>query len=90
MTGAEASARDFSNRTLEPAEARAYLDAPVTDAEREDVLALVRWFECRYPTPAERLAYARRAYSRWQRTRGVGAPESPVPMRASAPSSGQP
>ena len=73
MTGAQASARAFHNRTLEPAEARAYLDAPVTDAERDDVLALVRWFERRYPTPAERLAYVRRAYARWQRTLGIGA-----------------
>jgi hypothetical protein len=79
MTAAQVSARAFSNRTLEPAEARAYLDAPVTDAERDDVLALVRWFECRYPTPVERLAYVRRAYSRWQRTLGVGAPESGGP-----------
>ena len=73
MTGARASARAFHDRTLEPGEARAYLDAPVSDAERDDVLALVRWFECRYPTPAERLAYVRRAYARWQRTQGIGA-----------------
>jgi hypothetical protein len=70
---AQASARAFHNRTLEPAEARAYLDAPVTDAERDAVLALVRWFEHRYPTPAERLAYVRRAYARWRRTLGIGA-----------------
>ena len=90
MTGAQASARAFSNRTLEPAEARAYLDAPVTAAERDDVLALVRWFECRYPTPAERLAYVRRAYSRWQRTLGIGAGDGPVSDRASATTPGQP
>jgi hypothetical protein len=61
------------NRTLGPAEARAYLEAPITQAERDDVLALVRWFERRYPTPAERLAYVRRAYARWRRTMGIGA-----------------
>jgi hypothetical protein len=38
---------------------------PLTDDERERTLELVRWFRRRYPTPAERLAYARRAYKRW-------------------------
>ena len=52
--------------------AREYLDAPVTDAERDELLALVRWFRRRYPTPLERLAYVRRAYARWQRTLGIG------------------
>ena len=59
-------------RALDPVEVRAYLDAPLTEAERDDVLELVRWFEHRYATPAERLAYVRRAYARWQRTAGVG------------------
>jgi hypothetical protein len=59
---------------LGPAEARRYLDAPISDAEREDVLALVRWFRHRYRTPIERLAYVRRAYARWQRTRGIAGP----------------
>ena len=72
MTGAQAEALAFHNRTLAPAEARAYLDAPVTDAERDEVLALVRWFERRYPTPVERLAYVRRAYARWRPTLGIG------------------
>lgn len=76
MTDAQARARAFHERTLEAAEACAYLDAPVTDAERDDVLALVGWFERRYPTPAERLAYVRRVYARCQRTQGIanGAP----------------
>ena len=34
-------------------------------AEEEDTRALIRWFRRRYPTPSERLAYARRAYRRW-------------------------
>ena len=67
--------RTFHDRTLSPAEARAYLEAPITQAERDEVLALVRWFRERYPTAAERLAYVRRAYARWHRTLGVGAPE---------------
>ena len=61
----------FHERTLEPAEAREYLEAPITQAERDEVLALVRWFRRRYPTPAERLAYVRRVYARWQRTLGI-------------------
>jgi formylglycine-generating enzyme required for sulfatase activity len=56
---------DAIDRPLSLAEVRAYLDHPVTGREREDVLSLVRWFRQRYPTPAERLAYARRAYRRW-------------------------
>jgi hypothetical protein len=53
------------DRPLSPAEARAWLEAPVSDREREEVLALVRWFRRRYPTGADRLAYVRRAYRRW-------------------------
>jgi formylglycine-generating enzyme required for sulfatase activity len=63
----------FEERSLGPEEARAYLEAPVTEADRDDVRALVRWFRQRYPTPAERLAYVRRAYARWRRTLGIGA-----------------
>jgi hypothetical protein len=54
-----------SERQRSPAEAEAYLAAPVSDRERDEVLALVAWFRRRYPTPAERLAYVRRAYHRW-------------------------
>ena len=51
---------------LSPEEAAAYLDAPWSDVERADVRGLVAWFRGRYPTGAERLAYARRAYRRWK------------------------
>ena len=44
---------------------------PVTEEDREQTLELVRWFVRRYPTPADRLAYVRRAYRRWT---GGGAP----------------
>ena len=54
-------------RELSPEEARAYLDQPIAPEEREEILALVRWFTTRYPTPALRLAYVRRAYARWTR-----------------------
>ena len=55
------------NRELTADQARAYLDQPITPEERDAVLGLVRWFRHRYPTPAERLAYVRRAYARWSR-----------------------
>lgn len=73
MSGDRHSAPD---RRLSPAEARAYLDAPITDAERDAVRDLVRWFRRRYPTPVERLAYVRRAYARWRRTQGLTARNS--------------
>jgi len=56
----------FSGRTLRPDEFQAYVDAPVSEAERQEALRLIRWFTRRYPTPAERLAYVRRAHSRWK------------------------
>ena len=74
MTSEPGDFASLHDRTLEPAEARKYLESPITDSERDDVLALVHWFGRRYPTPAERLAYVRRAYARWQRTLGIGAP----------------
>jgi hypothetical protein len=60
-------ARAFAERTLTPEEARAWLDAPMSDAERAEIRALHEWFIRRYPTPAERLAYARRASIRWRK-----------------------
>jgi hypothetical protein len=65
--------RPAPDRRLTPAEARAYLDAPMTDAERDAARDLVRWFRRRYSTPVERLAYVRRAYARWRRTQGLAA-----------------
>ena len=57
--------RALSDRRLSPEEFDAYVRAPVSDFEREQREELVAWFLRRYPTPAERLAYARRAYARW-------------------------
>ena len=62
--------RAFADRHLTPDEVREWLSAPMSDEEREDSLALIRWFRRRYPEPADRLAYARRAYARWQRGYG--------------------
>ena len=41
----------------------------LSEAERQETLSLIRWFRRRYPTPAERLAYVRRAYRRWAAAR---------------------
>ncbi len=35
--------------------------------ELENLSALIGWFQRRYPTPKERLAYARRRYEGWVR-----------------------
>ena len=61
----------LDDRVLSPEDARAYLAAPMADAEREGIRELARWFRRRYPTPLERLAYVRRAFARWQRTQGA-------------------
>lgn len=50
---------------ISPEEFQARLRAPVSDEERADTQALITWFMRRYPTPTERLTYARRAYRRW-------------------------
>jgi len=55
----------LAERRLTADEVRAALATPLGDEEREESLSLIRWFRRRYPTPAERLAYARRAYRRW-------------------------
>ncbi|HXH25540.1 MAG TPA: hypothetical protein VNI78_09845 [Vicinamibacterales bacterium] len=57
-----------ANRTVTPAEVRDALERPITAEEREQFEALVSWFTRRYPTPAARLAYVRRAYARWRTT----------------------
>ena len=58
--------RQLSERVLSADEVRAYLEAPIAIGEREDILSQIRWFRRRYPSPADRLAYIRRAYARWR------------------------
>ncbi len=55
-------------RRLSPEEVKAALRVPIGADEREGILSLIAWFRRRYPTPADRLAYVRRAYRRWQGT----------------------
>ncbi len=62
--------REATHRVVTAQEAHDYLESPVSEREREDVLALARWFRRRYATPADRLAYVRRAYARWRQTSG--------------------
>lgn len=55
----------LAERRLSAEEARAALALPLGQAEEADSRSLIRWFRRRYPTPAARLGYARRAYRRW-------------------------
>jgi hypothetical protein len=57
--------RARAERRLSPEEFRAALAVPLGEREEEESRSLIRWFCRRYPTPSERLAYARRAYRRW-------------------------
>lgn len=66
-----ARVRRMAERQVSAEELAAQLATPISAEERAAVLELVEWFERRYPTPAERLAYVRRAYRRW--TRAVSA-----------------
>ena len=59
--------RALADRVLAPDEFRRLLALPLGEAEEADARSLIRWFRGRYPTPAARLAYARRAYRRWTR-----------------------
>ena len=62
-------AAEEAQRQVTGAEAAAYLAAPISEAERDEAVALIRWFRRRYPTGADRLAYVRRAYRRWTLSR---------------------
>lgn len=57
--------RADSERRLTAEEVRERLAIPISDQERAETVALIRWFCRRYPTPGERLAAARRLYRQW-------------------------
>ena len=59
---------ELAERRLSREEVEAALAIPLGAEERREILSLVSWFTRRYPTPAERLAYVRRAYRRWHRS----------------------
>lgn len=60
--------RALAERPLTADEVREGLRARMVDSEIGEARALLRWFRTRYPDPAARLAYARRAYARWAAT----------------------
>ncbi len=62
--------RMLIERRLSAEEMKAALLVPIGTDEREGILSLVAWFRRRYPTPADRLAYVRKAYRRWQGSLG--------------------
>ena len=64
-----ARVRALADRVLEAEEFRRLLAIPIGEAEEEEARSLIRWFRRRYPTPAERLAYCRRAYRRVTKAR---------------------
>jgi hypothetical protein len=65
-----ARVRALSDRVLDAEEFRAALATPLVENEEEETRALIRWLRRRHPTPADRLAYARRAYRRRTKVQG--------------------
>ena len=63
--------RALTERQLSAEEVEAALRIPIDEAEREQIRSLIAWFRRRYPTPADRLAYVRRAYRRWQSSQQI-------------------
>jgi len=62
-----ARAKRLAEEPLALDEYRRRASIPISDAERAEIVALIRWFRSRYPTAQDRLAYVRRAYARWTR-----------------------
>lgn len=54
------SVRELSERSLTVDEFNAWVNAPMSPHEREELLSLIAWFCRRYPTPLERLDASRR------------------------------
>jgi hypothetical protein len=58
---------DLVEKRLSPEEFERRVATPLTAEEAADLADLIRWFTRRYPTPKERLAYARRKFAEWTR-----------------------
>ena len=58
-----------AERPLSPVEFEAYVAAPLTPDEWQNESDLIRWFRTRYPTPEDRLRYARQTARRLVRPR---------------------
>ena len=61
-----AEIRAIAEAPMSPEAFRAYVDTPMGPEERAEIDALLDWFNRRYPTPGDRLAYARRVARRWR------------------------
>jgi hypothetical protein len=59
-----AEVRRDAERRLSREDLDAYVNAPMSPEELQGIHDLIDWFTRRYPTPAERLAYVRRACAR--------------------------
>jgi hypothetical protein len=59
-----AALRAIVERRLTAEEFNAYVNAPMSDDEREAILENIAWFRRRYPTAAERFAWRRRVMTR--------------------------
>lgn len=57
-----AEIRTMSERALTREEFDAWVNAPMSDEERDGILDLIAWFTRRYPTPGERLRAGRVAW----------------------------
>ncbi len=66
-----AELREQMERPLSPEEYRARSSRPVSAAELEEMWSLIDWFIRRYPSPLERLAYARRMGAVWHQAMPV-------------------
>jgi hypothetical protein len=55
--------RRLAERRLTAEELEAYVGAPMSERERQEIGDLIDWFMRRYPTPAARLAQARSSYA---------------------------
>jgi hypothetical protein len=55
------------------------VSAPLDTIEAAEIRDLIRWFTRRYPTPKERLAYARRKFSEWTRPTRIVRPAGKTP-----------
>jgi hypothetical protein len=54
--------RELAERRLSTDEWRSYVDAPISEREREEITSLIRWFQRRYPTPLDRVCSSRHAF----------------------------
>jgi len=62
----------LTSRTLTPEEFDAWVNAPMSAEEADEIRALVTWFTRRYPTPSQRLAAARRSMANAERLAAAG------------------